>query len=105
MAADLGTDVAGAQDVLRFQADAAGTADEVAAVSGDAFAGTWLDESTVDALGTFLQQRADETKSTPDQLLLAFFYVKKGDDIAAIQLFDEALAANPGSAATWCCQV
>lgn len=46
MAADLGTDVAGAQDVLRFQADAAGTADEVAAVSGDAFAGTWLDEST-----------------------------------------------------------
>ncbi len=46
MAADLGTDVAGAQDVLRFQADAVGTADEVAAVSGDAFAGTWLDEST-----------------------------------------------------------
>jgi len=46
MAADLGTDVAGAQDVLRFQADAAGTADEVAAASGDAFAGTWLDEST-----------------------------------------------------------
>ncbi len=46
MAADLGTDVAGAQDVLRFQADAAGTADEVEAASGDAFAGTWLDEST-----------------------------------------------------------
>ncbi len=46
MAADLGTDVAGAQDVLRFQADAAGTADDVAAVAGEAFAGTWLDEST-----------------------------------------------------------
>jgi len=46
MAADLGTDVAGAQDVLRFQADAASTADDVAAVAGDAFAGTWLDEST-----------------------------------------------------------
>ena len=46
MAADLGTDVAGAQDVLRFQADAADTADDVAAVAGEAFAGTWLDEST-----------------------------------------------------------
>jgi len=46
MAADLGTDVAGAQEVLRFQADAVGTADDVAAVTGDAFAGTWLDEST-----------------------------------------------------------
>lgn len=46
MAADLGTDVSGAQDVLRFQADAAGTSDEVAGVAGDAFAGTWLDEST-----------------------------------------------------------
>lgn len=46
MAADLGTDVSGAQDVLRFQADAAGTADEVADAAGDAFAGTWLDEST-----------------------------------------------------------
>lgn len=67
----------------------------------DRFYNTWLDESTVDALGTFLQQRADETKATPDQLLLAFFYVKKGDDIAAIQLFEQALAANPGNAATW----
>lgn len=67
----------------------------------DRFYNTWLDESTVDALGTFLQQRADETKATPDQLLLAFFFVKKGDDIAAIQLFDQALAANPGNAATW----
>lgn len=46
MAADLGTDVSGAQDVLRFQADAADTADEVEGVTGDAFAGTWLDEST-----------------------------------------------------------
>ena len=46
MAADLGTDVSGAQDVLRFQADAAGTTDEVEGAAGDAFAGTWLDEST-----------------------------------------------------------
>lgn len=46
MAADLGTDVAGAQDVLRFQADAAATSDEVAAATGDGFAGTWLDETS-----------------------------------------------------------
>jgi streptogrisin C len=46
MAAELGTDVAGAADVLRFQADATGTSDDVAAATGDAFAGTWLDEST-----------------------------------------------------------
>ena len=46
MAADLGTDVSGAQEVLRFQADAADTADDVEGATGDAFAGTWLDEST-----------------------------------------------------------
>ena len=46
MAADLGTDIAGAQDVLRFQAAAASTATDVASSTGDAFAGTWLDEST-----------------------------------------------------------
>jgi streptogrisin C len=46
MAADLGTDTAGAQDVLRFQADAAATTDDVEAVAGEAYAGTWLDEST-----------------------------------------------------------
>lgn len=46
MASELGTDVTGAADVLRFQADAATTTSEIASVAGDAFAGTWLDEST-----------------------------------------------------------
>ena len=46
MADDLGTDLDGARDVLRFQADAADTATDTAAVTGDAFAGSWLDEST-----------------------------------------------------------
>lgn len=67
----------------------------------DRFYNTWLDESTVDALGEFLHQRAQQSEATPDQLLLAFFYSKKGDDVAAIQLFDDALADNPASAATW----
>lgn len=46
MAADLGTDVEGAADVLRFQADAAETTDDVASATGDAYAGAWLDETT-----------------------------------------------------------
>lgn len=46
MAVSLGTDVAGAEDVLRFQADAATTVTDIASSAGDAFAGTWLDEST-----------------------------------------------------------
>ncbi|MCC4247575.1 S1 family peptidase [Microbacterium testaceum] len=46
MAHDLGTDVDGAKEVLRFQADAIGTAADAAAATGDAFAGTWLDEAT-----------------------------------------------------------
>ena len=46
MADDLGTDVEGAADVLRFQADAADTTDDVASATGDAYAGAWLDETT-----------------------------------------------------------
>jgi len=46
MAVDLGTDVDGAKDVLRFQADAVDTAAKAAVATGDDFAGTWLDETT-----------------------------------------------------------
>jgi tetratricopeptide (TPR) repeat protein len=67
----------------------------------DRFYNTWLDESTVDSLEQFLSTRARETRETPDQLLLAFFFVKKGDDVAALEEFQKALAANPASAATW----
>ena len=47
MANSLGTDTAGAQDVLRFQADATETQTDVIASTGDAYAGTWLDESSL----------------------------------------------------------
>ena len=67
----------------------------------DRFYNTWLDESTVDSLETFLTDRAAKTKQTPDKLLLAFFYVKKGDDVAALEQFKAALADNPASAACW----
>lgn len=46
MAAELGTDVAGAQDVLQFQADADDTIADASAATGDAYAGAWLDETT-----------------------------------------------------------
>lgn len=67
----------------------------------DRFYNTWLDESTVDALEAYLTKQAAQTHDTADQLLLAFFYVKKGDDVAALDKFNEALAADPASAATW----
>jgi tetratricopeptide (TPR) repeat protein len=67
----------------------------------DRFYNTWLDESTVDALEKFLSSKTAESHATPDQLLLAFFFVKKGDDVAALEQFQQALAANPASAATW----
>jgi len=53
----------------------------------DRFYNTWLDESTVDALEKFLASQAQQSRATPDQLLLAFFYVKKGDDVAALEQF------------------
>jgi len=67
----------------------------------DRFYNTWLDEATVDDLQKFLVAQADQTKATPDQLLLAYFYAKQGDDIAALEQFRSALASNPGSAEAW----
>ena len=60
MAEALGTDVAGAQDVLRFQADAAALTADASAVAGDAYAGSWIDESsrTVYAAATSEAARA-----------------------------------------------
>ena len=67
----------------------------------DRFYNTWLDESTVDSLESFLKKCAADSQQTSDKLLLAFFYVKKGDDVAALEKFQEALADNPASAASW----
>ena len=67
----------------------------------DRFYNTWLDESTVDQLQNFLTSRVEKTPDTADRLLLAFFHVKQGDDIAAIEDFHQALPTDPASAATW----
>ena len=67
----------------------------------DRFYNTWLDESTVDSLEVFLLKGVQTSKQTGDRLLLAFFYAKKGDDVAALDQFRLALEHNPASAATW----
>ena len=67
----------------------------------DRFYNTWLDDSTAAELQTFLVAKAAESKATPDQLLLAFFFAKQGDDARALEEFRAALAANPGSAEAW----
>jgi tetratricopeptide (TPR) repeat protein len=67
----------------------------------DRFYNTWLDDSTVDSLQAFLLKQVDTSQKTSDRLLLAFFYAKKGDDVAALQAFRAALEHDPGSAATW----
>ncbi|QDT71705.1 Tetratricopeptide repeat protein [Lacipirellula limnantheis] len=66
----------------------------------DRFYNTWLDDSTAAELQSFLVSRV-ESKSTSDQLLLAFFFAKQGDDTRALEEFRSALAANPGSAEAW----
>lgn len=67
----------------------------------DRFYNSWLDESTVDSLEAFLRKKAETSQKTTDQILLAFFYAKKGDDVAALEAFRNALEHDPGSAATW----
>lgn len=67
----------------------------------DRFYNTWLDEATVDELQQFLTDQVQESATTADRLLLAFFYVKQGDDVAALEEFRQALANDPASAATW----
>lgn len=67
----------------------------------DRFYNTWLDDSTAAELQNFLVAKAAESKSTSDQLLLAFFFAKQGDDARALEEFRTALAANPGSAEAW----
>ena len=64
----------------------------------DRFYATWLNESTVDQLREFLVQRA-KNGDTADQLLLAFFHAKQGDDGASLEAYEQALADSPGDAA------
>lgn len=64
----------------------------------DRFYNTWLDDSTVEKLRQFLTEQA-ASGETSDRLLLAFFHGKQGDDAAALEAYNQALADAPGSAA------
>ena len=65
----------------------------------DRFFDAWLDSGTVEGLENYLKSAAENPDAaTADQLLLAFFHSKQGDDLAALEVFDVALedaADNP----------
>lgn len=67
----------------------------------DRFVDAWLEFSTLSDLEQYLQQQVATNKKTNDQVLLALFYAKQGDDVKALAQFQTALADDPGSAATW----
>ena len=64
----------------------------------DRFYNTWLDSSSLDDLEAFLTKKVAEKSATNDQLLLAFFYTKQGDDIRALEQFRLALKNDPTNA-------
>ncbi len=67
----------------------------------DRFFDAWLEFSTIAELETFLRDEAAQTTATSDQLLLAFFFAKQGDDVRALEQFRTALATDPGNAVAW----
>jgi tetratricopeptide (TPR) repeat protein len=66
----------------------------------DRFYDSWLDSASLEELQSFLTEEVDASSQTADRLLLAFFFAKQGDDVAALQQFREALKNDPGNAAT-----
>ncbi len=67
----------------------------------DRFYNAWLDEDTVENLETFLSERAEQSGSSEDSLLLAFFFAKQGDELKAIEQFQATLKRDPTSADAW----
>ena len=67
----------------------------------DRFFNAWLEESTVDQLEAFLKGRVEGGGETADRLLLACFYAKRGEEVAAVEQFRLALKGDPGNAAAW----
>lgn len=67
----------------------------------DRFYDAWLEDSSAAELEKFLRAEAEQSRAIGDQLLLAFFYSRQGDDVRAIEQFRATLEAHPGSAAGW----
>ena len=64
----------------------------------DRFYNTYLNGSSISKLEEFLKSTASKSKNTNDQLLLAFFYAKQGNNVRAIEQFRTALKNDPSSA-------
>lgn len=68
----------------------------------DRFYDAWLDTSGVEELGRFLEGRASPPDAdAAEQLLLAFFHAKQGDDANARIVFKAVLEREPEHAAAW----
>ena len=65
------------------------------------FYNAWLDAASQEELKEFLVTRANAPEAdAADRLLLAFFYVKQGKDVEALQQFRLALKSKPDNIAT-----
>ncbi|MFT5469717.1 MAG: tetratricopeptide (TPR) repeat protein [Verrucomicrobiales bacterium] len=68
----------------------------------DRFYDSWLDSGGVEELSAFLVARAEEPDAdAAEQLLLAFFYAKQGEDEDALAVFTAVLEREPNHAAAW----
>ncbi|MEM9444313.1 MAG: tetratricopeptide repeat protein [Verrucomicrobiota bacterium] len=69
----------------------------------DKFYETWLDHGTVKGLENFLKQKISSSNEDLEdrKLLLAFFYLKTGEDNLALKLFEEVAKLQPDDAGTW----
>ena len=67
----------------------------------DRFYNAWLDTGSLDELEQFLQATVSKSGATADRLLLAFLYVKQGENVRALQELHSALEADPDNADAW----
>ena len=67
----------------------------------DRFYNSWLDTGSLDELEQFLHATAAKGGATGDRLLLAFLYVKQGENVRALQELRTALEAAPDNADAW----
>ena len=67
----------------------------------DRFYNSWLDTGSLDELEQFLQATVSKSGATADRLLLAFLYVKQGENVRALQELRSALEADPDNADAW----
>lgn len=68
----------------------------------DRFYTAWLESRTLDDLESWLKERADATDAPPAaRLLLAYHFLRQGDNEKAIAAFRTATAADPKNAEAW----